>query len=169
MSERVVRTARPGSEAASALVPTPERAWRIAWWMGLVFFAVGAVDLLLVWYPPNFGTAEWEFGSSAAMLNGLPVPTLGALLMTASAVALGWSWYFWPGVAVLVLSFLAIVGAGILFGTTFPIALKAVTEPVLLTGIKKAVLKSFLQVGLYSVAYLGALKLLWGWRPKRGK
>ncbi len=142
-------------------LPAPARGWRMLWWVGVLFTAVGFVDLLLVWYPAQFGTAEW-----VAFLNGLPVPTIGVLLMSASAVSMGWGRYFWFGMALLALALGLILMAGILFGTTFPIALKMLTDPTLLAGVKKAVLKSFFQLFFYLTAYLVTIRVLWQWREK---
>jgi hypothetical protein len=77
----------------------------------------------------DFGSPEWEFGSSVALLNGLTVPTLGLFLMVAGATSSGWAGFRWPGVIILATGLatglLAVVLIGLLFVTTIPIALRS--------------------------------------------
>jgi len=42
--------------------------------------------LALLWYPLQFGSADWEFGTISAYLNGMPLGTLGLALLAAGAI-----------------------------------------------------------------------------------
>ena len=116
--------------------------------------------------PSNFGSPEWEFGSSVALLNGLTVPTLGLLLMVAGATSSGWAGFRWPGVIILAIGLVAIVLVGLLFVTTIPIALRSTQDPMVALGLKKATAKTLVQLAAYLAAYLAALVYVLRWdRP----
>lgn len=142
-------------------VPPP--GWHFVWWIGVLFLVVGLTDIVLVFIPSNFGSPEWEFGSSVALLNGLSVPTLGLLLMIAGATSSGWPGFRWPGVIILALGLVAIVLMGLLFVTTIPIALRSTQDPAVALGLKKATGKTLVQLVVYVSAYLGALVYLVRW------
>src|SRR5687767_11526069 len=57
-----------------------EAVWPLLGLIGLAFTVIGAVDIALAWYPSALGSAEWEFGTIGATLNGLPLPALGLFL-----------------------------------------------------------------------------------------
>ena len=136
------------------LVPTPDVGWYLLGAMGLVFAVVGFTDLALVWYPANFGSAEFEFGSVTQTMNSLPLPTLGLTLLLASGVARGSKWAVRLSVVALLLVVVAILGMALLHLTTVPQALKAPVEPLARTGLKKAIAKTVLQFLMYPLALL---------------
>jgi hypothetical protein len=132
----------------------PDFGWTLFGWLGVVFTAVGGVDLLLTWYPLHFGNAEWEFGTVSATLDGLPVLSMGLVMLAGTGAARGQRWLLRLMSVVLVVVALVIIGAALLYVTNVPIALKAVTEPAIRTGLKKAIAKASAQSLLYPVAYL---------------
>src|SRR5262245_56246877 len=67
-------------------------AWYLLGWSGLVYILVGGIDILLAWYPIEFGNAEWEFGTISATLDRLPLATVGAMFILAAGVARGIPW-----------------------------------------------------------------------------
>ena len=142
----------------------PAPGWRLLWWIGVLFFVVGMADVVLVFIPSNFGSPEWEFGSSVALLNGLTVPTMGLLLMTAAAVSLEWTGFRWPGRILLGLGTIGILLLGLLFITTVPIALRSTQEPMIALGLKKTVGKTLVQLIVYGATYLAALIYVVRWR-----
>jgi len=125
-------------------------------WSGLTFLLVGGVDFALTWYPLDFGNREWEFGTVTAGLNGLPVPTMGLVLLLVGALLVERRW--WAGIVAVVSwgTLLWVLVGVVLWATTIPIALQAVPPEVAL-GLKKALVKSALQSLMYPVilAYLG--------------
>jgi hypothetical protein len=119
----------------------------------------------------DFGSPEWEFGSSVALLNGLTVPTLGLFLMVAGATSSGWAGFRWPGVIILATGLatglLAVVLIGLLFMTTIPIALRSTQDPNMAIGLQKATAKTLVQLVAYATAYLAALVYLARWGRSR--
>ena len=135
------------------LTPAPDFAWALFGWLGIVFTAVGGLDLLLTWYPLHFGNPEWEFGTVSASLDGLPVMTLGLVMLMGTGVARGQRWLVRTVAVVLVALTLVILGAALMYATNVPIALDAVTQPAIRTGLKKAIAKAAGQSVLYPIAY----------------
>lgn len=147
--------------ARPRLSPAPEFGWYLLGWIGLVFAAVGGVDLLLTWYPMNFGNPEWEFGTVSAALDGLPVLTMGLALLLGSGATRGERWLVRTMALVFAVLAVVILMAAVLYVTNVPIALKAVTQPVIRTGLKKAIAKAAGQSVLYPLAYLWIARKAW--------
>ncbi len=146
----LIRDTGPEADVRSA----PARlggAWALLVPTGLIFLLVGAADLALVWYPLGFGSAEWEFGSVTSMLNGLPVLVMGLVFLAMAAVASGRRWAGRGIATVLVLLAVTVVLMAALYATTVPIALKAVPNPTVALGLKKAIAKTTIQAAVYPV------------------
>src|SRR5574341_375596 len=143
------------------LSPAPDFGWLLLGWIGLVFCGVGGLDLLLTWYPMQFGNAEWEFGTVSATLDGLPLFTMGLALLIGSSVARGQRWLVQTLAIVLVVMAVLVLAAAVLYVTNVPIALRAVSQPVIQTGLKKAIVKAAGQSVLYPLAYLWIARLAW--------
>ena len=119
------------------------------------------MDVGLVWYPAAFGNAGWEFGSVTAALNGLPLPLMGLALILSGSLAMGRPWQ----ARVVVLLALVTLAAGVLYGLTVPLALKSVADPIALSGLRKAILRSVVQLLVYPPI---VLYLVWrAWRTMR--
>lgn len=136
--------------------------WRCLGIVGLVFFCLGLANLGTVWLPLHLGEPEWELGTTSQFFDTFPLLGLGMAFLLTQGVALGRRWQV-RGVAtfcivVAVLMWLALT----VYATVLPMALKAVSDPVALTPIKKAAAKTGVQALLYPFA------LLWlaaaGWR-----
>ena len=152
MSGPKVLVQQPGAPKAR-LDQAPDFGWTLFGWLGLVFTAVGGVDLLLTWYPLHFGNPEWEFGTVSASLDGLPVFSMGLVMLLGTAAANGRRWLMLAMIVVLAVMAMLIVAGAILYVTNVPIALKAVTQPAIRTGLKKAIAKAAAQSVLYPTAY----------------
>lgn len=149
------------TQAKPRLSPAPDFGWSLLGWIGLVFVGVGGVDLLLTWYPMQFGNQEWEFGTVSAVLDGLPVLTLGLALLMGAGTARGERWLVRTMAIVFVLLAILILISAILYVTNVPAALKTVTQPVIRTGLKKAIVKAAGQSVLYPLAYLWIARKAW--------
>jgi hypothetical protein len=156
MASRARVLADAGRQRRADLAPlpgAPEKAWRAIGWFGLLLAIVGFGDLGLLWFPFRLGSAEWEFGTIAASLAGLPLPTMGLAFLLAAGLGLGqrglirataWS--------LLALAFLILAGY-VVFLTNVPLALKGAPEAVALS-VKRAVVKTTL-LGLgFPAAYI---------------
>jgi len=78
------RSGRPAS-----LAPDSATAWRWIGWFGLLLFVAGLGDFVIAWVPMRLGSPEWEFGTVASTLAGLPLATMGLAGLLGSAVARG--------------------------------------------------------------------------------
>jgi hypothetical protein len=144
------------------LEQAPDFGWYLLGWIGVVFTLVGGLDLLLTWYPTAFGNPEWEFGTVSAALDGLPVLTLGLALVFGAAVAQGTRWLVTSVAIVFVVLAIVIVLAAVLYATNVPLALQSVQDPLVKTGLKKAMVKTAGQAVLYPLAFVW---IAWkGWR-----
>ena len=139
---------------------------RFLWWLfnliGVVFTAMGLVNIAIAWYPIRLGTPEWEFGAIAAFLDATPSFMLGLTLLLASALAQGKRGRSWVVVAVILLLMLIVLAGGVLYATTAPVALSHVSSGGALAAVKKALGKAGVQIIVLPVG------LLWlgivGWR-----
>lgn len=140
------------SASASPVVAQPDEAWRWLGWFGLVLAAAGLTDLALVFVPANFGNAEWEFGTVAQVISGLPLATMGLAALLGAGMALGARWLQFTMGVVLLLALLAVGGLLVMFLSHVPMALVAVEEPAL-TGIKKAIAKTVALGTYFGIGY----------------
>ncbi len=128
-----------------------DRCWQLVIGVGAAFWAVGWLDVALLWYPPQIGTAGWEFGVISASLNGLPVPVIGTVFILAGAVALGHR-RLARGAQIAGLVAVVIVGfMAVLYGLSAPVTLGTASDPTGMGSIKKTLARSLVQIGLYPV------------------
>ena len=146
---------------------SPDRAWKWIGWLSLVLALAGLGDLVLVFVPPSFGVAEWEFGTAASVFAGLPLVTIGLAGLLGSALARGKRRQVIAISVVLVLFALVLGGLLLVFVTDVPLAMRAVQGDVLI-GVRRAVVKTLLFgvlfSGSYFIAAIGALRAIR--RPK---
>jgi hypothetical protein len=153
-----------GREARREMPPlpgAPEKAWAAIGWFGLLLAIVGFGDLALLWFPFRLGNPEWEFGTIAATLAGLPLPTMGMAFLLAAGLGLGRRWLIRATSWSLLVLALLILAAYVVFLTNVPMALKGTPEAIAL-GVKRAVVKTTL-LGLgfpaaYMLLAIGTLK-----------
>lgn len=146
--ELVSREERLERRAAS-----PDFGWAMLGWTGAVLAVVGAQDLLLSLLPLGIGNPEWEFGTVTAVLNGMPVLTMGLALLLASAAVRGLTLRVRVlAGALFVLAALILVGFT-LYALTIPVALGSVADPGILLGLKKAIAKTAVQAVVYPLAF----------------
>ncbi len=129
--------------------PTPELGWYLLGGLGLVFVLVGGFDLLLAWYPPNFGNAEWKFGTVTATLNSFPILMLGLILLLVSGLARGRTWLVRTMLAVVVLVIVLVLVCAALYLPQVGEALGSVTDPTTRMGIRRAISKTSVQLVAY--------------------
>jgi hypothetical protein len=141
--------------------PSLDVAWRLVGLLGALLVVVGLADLAITWWPLGFGNPEWEFGTVTATMNGLPVPTLGLVAVAAAARAVGWLKAARVVAVVLVGLTVVVVGGAVLYATTVPIAMKSVTNPVIQTGLTKAVIKTVVQCVAYPIGLTWLAVVAW--------
>ena len=144
------RSGRPAS-----LAPDSATAWRWIGWFGLLLFVAGLGDFVIAWVPMRLGSPEWEFGTVASTLAGLPLATMGLAGLLGSAVARGKRGMTRAVAAVVLVWGAVVLGSYVLFLLDVPVALRAVSGEALL-GIKKAIVKTTLLAVVFSAGYLVA-------------
>lgn len=145
--------------------PSPDLGWYLLGGLGLVFALVGGMDILLAWYPTNFGDLEWKFGTVTTTLNSFPLFSMGLILLTVSGLARGRKRLLVTMTVVLFLVVILLLGCAAIYLPQVSKALGSVTDPVTRMGLKRAVTKTSVQMVMYPVV-LGwiAIKSLKQWR-----
>lgn len=149
-----------GKPHGPSVVRFPEMGWKILVVVGSMFVLIGFGDIALTWYPLQFGVPEYEFGASITSLNAMPAPTIGLGLLAAAAIGLQHLGLLRVSMAIGALVLLAVLGWGVLFGLTLPMAFQAVDEPMIRTGLKKQAVKALGQALVYAIGYLMLVRLM---------
>jgi hypothetical protein len=139
--------------------PAPELGWYLLGGLGLVFALVGGLDILLAWYPPDFGSSEWKFGTVTATLNSFPLLSLGLILMTVGGLARGRVGLVRAMLVVLALMVVVVIGCAALYLPQVGTALASVTDPTVKMGLKRAITKTSVQLVVYA-GVLGWIALM---------
>jgi hypothetical protein len=148
------------SSRSSARPLDPEYAWTLLGYIGIAFVLVGAIDIVLAWFPFVLGSAEWEFGTIGATLNGLPLPGLGLMLLLAGGVGRDSKGQVRVAAMFCAILVVALLVLGFLYVTVIPVALSEVTNPVVRAGLMKSIVKALSLLVIYPV--------LFGWVAYRG-
>ena len=134
--------------------------WLILAALGLTLAVIGWTDLALLWYPLNFGDAEWEFGTISAHYDGLPLGTIGLATSAVAVMALGWRLATRVLSGLFALITLGLVGIFAIYLLDVPVALGGVA-PAIVPIIKKAIAKAVVFATVY-MAFYGWLSVhLW--------
>jgi hypothetical protein len=143
----------------------PELGWYLLGGLGLVFALVGGMDILLAWYPADFGNMEWKFATVTTTLNSFPLFSLGLILLTVSGVARGRRWVVATMTVVLLVVIVIIAICAAIYLPQVSKALSTVTDPTVKVGLKRAITKTTIQLVLYPLILLWiALKSFKHWR-----
>ena len=161
---RIVASAKNQKKSGAALQDS-SRSWSVLGWIGLTFLVVGGMDFALVWFPPDLGNPEWEFGTVTQSFNGLPILLLGLGLLAVAALQTGRRWWGILGTAGSAGLLVWVLVGVVLWGRNVSLALETVPPEVSL-GLKGAVAKTLLQSFAYPVLLLYMLKV--GWSGARG-
>lgn len=151
------------SESKLKVLTSPgEVGWTLLGRVGVVFVGIGLLDVALGWTPTHFGSPEWEFGTIAHTLDSLPVTVLGLAFVLAAAIERRAAWAV-RATALLawVLAAFLVVGFAV-FLLDVPVALKAVTDATVKSGLHRAIAKALVQGVLYP-SVLAAI----GWQGVR--
>lgn len=143
-------------------VEDPATAWRLMVWIGLGLGLVAYADLSLLLYPFRVGNAEWEFGTFSRLFDSMPLATMATMLFFAGSVARGRKWATRAVGLWSVIVGLLMVVALVLYALNIPLALRAVTNPLAASGLKKAIVKSLIQGPVYATLFFGMG--FFGWR-----
>ncbi len=130
--------------------------------VGFGFLIMSLLDVALGWYPIDFGSPSWEFGTIGATVAALSIPTLALFLIMASAIALEKPKLVKAVGIGMILMALVLVGLGVMWLTNVPLALKATAaNQVVNFGVKKAIAKTLVLFTGYEILFvLGAFRAL---------
>jgi hypothetical protein len=154
----------PSAVAAAAARSSTDLsvAWGILVWAGVVFTLLGAVEMALIWFPPNIGSVDWEFGTVSSFFDSLPLLGLGLGFLVAGGLARGSRWIVRSTAVALVLLALFTWAAAALYVTDLPLVFGAAPDLFVLRALKKAVLKGAVQTLVYPFGFLWIAAA--GWR-----
>lgn len=143
------------------LNPAARLVWQSMVLVGLLLAAVGMLDLVQLWVPLQLGIPEWEYGTASSFFDQFPAVGLGLALMMGGSLALGWRWSARSlGLLCLVLAISMWLVAAVHL-TVVPFVFKAVRDPVVMTGVKKGLVKTLAQALIYPLALLWLAGLAW--------
>lgn len=156
-----------GSEKAPPPLPPTfgARAWRTVTALGVVLAAAGLTDIALAFYPPNLGSAPWRFTTFVSVMNGLPVLSLGLLVVLMAGLALGSRTVVQLATAANALLLIGLLVALVGILTSVGATLADLAEPVRV-GIRKATIKGVAFAVIFGAAHLFGVML--GIRATRG-
>lgn len=131
----------------------PDYGWYLMGRMGLCFVLIGMLDLALAWYPLKIGNPQWEFGTVSRSYDSLAITALGLTLLLGAGVARGVRWWTRAAAIVFLLFAVWVLAGYVLYALNIPLALRSVTDPVALSGLKRAMAKTTGQAIVYCVVF----------------
>jgi len=136
-------------------------AWKMGFLSGLAIAAVGTLDSALLLYPPNFASLDWEFGTISALIESMPLATLGFGAMAVAATAAGFRKWSWLVAITGLLVSLFVLAMLVIYTLDLPAAFRAL-QPAMKSPVRLTVFKTMLMGGTYVVLY--ATLGVWTWR-----
>ncbi len=130
----------------AAPLPLP---WGVLRALGATLALVGALDLGLLWYPAQWGSPEFEFATISRFADGLPVISMGLALLVVSALAAESRRASWVACGLVGAMALLVAVLGLVFLLDVPIALRANLDPTVRLGVKKVIVKTLLELGIW--------------------
>ena len=138
----------------------PDAASTIALLLGTALTLVGAIDVLLLWWPFRLGSVEWEFATVGATFNALPLLTIGIGILAITAVVRDSKWLRRALMTLSLLLCLALIGIAILYVLTLPVAWRG-SPPAARTALIRLMVKTTLYSGIYVVMFGALAGLFW--------
>src|SRR5207249_127384 len=120
---------------------------------GAVLLLAALSDYALAFYPIGFGSAEWEMATIGAVVQGLPLFSIGLAAIWVCAGGLGRRWLLIMVACGLLVVSVGLFASLLLFLTDVPLALQA-TQGVAQVGIQKLVGRTLFLGLLFGVAYI---------------
>ncbi len=138
----------------SGFAGSSDLGWSVLWWVGILFSVVSLADIALAYYPMQWGTMEWEFGTAASTFASLPLVALGLGALLATSLARGQrGWVIAVSIVLILLAGQTLWMLGH-FLLDIPIALKSVASSDMRLGIQKASVKTVGLGVLFTAAFL---------------
>lgn len=149
----LVMAEQPAERRTPTMASDIPQAWRWVGWFGLMLAVASISDWTLAWVPVHLGNPEWEFGTVASSIAGLPLMAMGFAALLSSALARGIRWQvITMGWVLVAWSVLLLAALGI-FLLDVPLALRT-TQGAARIGIIKATAKTAI-LGLVFITTYG--------------
>lgn len=143
-------------------------------WVGVVLTAISVANIALLWWPPRFGNAQWEFAAVTQTVGRMPMLAIGLVLVMLAVLMVRSVWWTRLVAAFLSLTTLVLIAMGLLYMLSGIVAYKqAGTAPGGLAGqLEVRILATAIATGIYTLLF-GALAAT-SWRrlrhsPARGR
>ena len=164
MAERIVLKGNGRRKGAVSLLPPSDIAPFASMLLvgGLVLALVGWLDVALLWYPPQLGNANWEFGTIGQSMDAMALGTVGLLLVACGIRGRGGN-RAWPrlfAILFFVLTVFCVACMG-LFALNIGQMFRLVSDPSATPGLRRAIFKTLFNASVYAVGYLVAGVMLW--------
>ena len=143
--------------------------WTIIGAAGILFTVIGAFEVGVLFYPTALGSPEWEFGTFSALMDTLPLFTLGLGFLCAFALATDRKVLARLVGTVFILALLVILAGALLYATNIPQVLRVGPRSQLQTAIKKALAKTGIQAVIFPVTYIWLGIVSWRWSTHGGR
>lgn len=154
-------TVQPEERERTPIEMASASLWPVLGGAGLAVMVVGWVDLTLLWFPLNFGSPDWEFGTVAAHLDGMPLGTVGLTLLIAASIAQGWRRATRLLAAWCLFVTLWLVVITVVYVLNLPLALETTSQQAASSALGKAILKAGAFAATYMVLYAWLTWFLW--------
>lgn len=123
---------------------------------------VGLVDLALLWFPMQMGTAAWEFATISRTFTNAPMTMVGLVLIAVGLLRRGIRPIVIRRAAFVfaALSFV-LVAMGMLFGLAVPAVLSQASGDAASEALKRVILKNGIEIVVYPTVLLLIAVILW--------
>lgn len=121
--------------------------------MGAVFGVASLADLALALYPFSFGSAGWEFGTAAAVMNNLPLAAVGVGFVAAAGFARSATWIIKTAGIISALFLAVVLAMAVMFSRNLGEAVRSVTDPILREGLKESIVRTAVQLLAYLAVF----------------
>lgn len=130
--------------------------------LGSALAVVGLVDIGLVWFPMQLGTAGWEFATVSRTFTNAPMTIMGLVLVVYGLIRrrTGPAVLRRMAIGLAALSFV-LVAMAMLYGLAAPAVLSLVTDEGDARGLKTAMLKNGVEMIVYPTLLLAVAATVW--------
>jgi hypothetical protein len=130
--------------------------------VGLALALVGFVDLLLLWFPTQLGTAGWEFATASRTFTNVPMTMVGLVLVAVGLVRRGTRPVIVRRLAVIfaALSFV-LMAIGLLFALSAFAVLSQASGDTAADALQRAIVKNGVEIVAYPITFLAMATILW--------
>ena len=154
MAENILGVDKQRKGVSRGVIPwDADWGYRLAGWMGLVLTLAALSDYVLALVPMGFGSPEWEMSTIGAVMQGLPLFSLGLVGLWVESGGFGRRWTLRLVGFAFLASAACILASLVLFLTDVPTAIQA-TSGLARLGVQKLISKTLVLGLLFGVTYV---------------